>query len=147
MDGPLLLPRARAIRLRINALCRDDPTPENPYFGAEDVRRGPQITVPLRKNSVEEASLFANNALSHTISGFFLQPALETVSRLADAVGLRSKDTALHAPPGTRAVFACASSLLHVLGPDRASLSFASQSSIALQWIVVIRLTLQRDWS
>jgi hypothetical protein len=35
-SGPLLLPTARTLRLRIAALCRDDPTLA--YFGAQDVR-------------------------------------------------------------------------------------------------------------
>src|SRR5205814_6290795 len=56
-------------------------------------------------------------------------------------------DTSLRAPVGKRVVFACGSSIMHVLGPDRASLTFAFQSSLALQWIIVIRLTMERDWS
>lgn len=146
-DGPLILPKARIIRLRINALCHDEISLENPYFGAEDVRRGPELMIPLRKNAGTETSLFANNTPSYTLNAFFLQPSLDTTSRLATAIGLRSINTTLRAPPGKRVVFGCASSLLHVLGPDRASLSFTSHSDLALQWMVVIRLTLKRDWS
>lgn len=143
----LLLPRARTLRLRINALCRDEPQLGDPYFGADDVRRGPQLIIPLRKNALTEPELFVKNPPSYTINGFFLQPTLDATSQLATALGLRSKDTSLRAPGGKRVVFACGSSIMHVLGPDRASLTFASQSSLALQWIIVIRLTMERDWS
>lgn len=147
-EGPVLLPKARTIRLRINALCRDEPNVENRYFGEEDVRRGPQLVIPLRKNSASEQNLFAPNPPSYTINGFFMQPDLDMTAKLAAALGLRnSKDTTLRARAGRRVVFACASSLLHVLGPDRGSLSFATQADLALRWIVVIRLTLRRDWS
>ncbi|KAN0067800.1 hypothetical protein V8E54_014047 [Elaphomyces granulatus] len=81
------------------------------------------------------------------VNGFFLQPGLDATSRLAAALGLVSKDTSLRALAGTRVVFACSSSIMHVLGPDRASVTFASQSSLALQWLIVIRLKLERDWS
>ncbi|KAF2833499.1 hypothetical protein CC86DRAFT_10768 [Ophiobolus disseminans] len=145
--GPLLLPTARTIRLRINALCRDEPNPDKPYFGADDVRRGPQLMIPLRKNPASEANLFVANPPSYTITGFFLQPQLDTTSRLAEAIGIRSIDTKLRALPGKRVVFACSSSLLHLVGPDRGSLSFTSHSDLALRWIVVIRLNLLRDWS
>ncbi|KAH8646511.1 hypothetical protein BGZ60DRAFT_535650 [Tricladium varicosporioides] len=147
-EGPLMLPKARVIRLRINALCRDEPDLEDRYFGADDVRRGPQLMIPLRKNSDSEADLFVKNTDSYTINGIFLQPSPDTIARLATAIGLRSKDnTTLRSQSGKRIVFACSSSLLHLIGPDRASLSFTSYSDLALQWIVVIRLTLQRDWS
>jgi hypothetical protein len=36
---------------------------------------------------------------------------------------------------------------MHVLGPDRASVTFVSQAALALHWIVAIRLTLKRDWT
>ncbi|KAF4335139.1 hypothetical protein FBEOM_11017, partial [Fusarium beomiforme] len=143
----LLLPRARTVRLRIRVLCREEPQPGDPYFGAEDVRRGPQLVIPLRKNAATEPELFAKNPLSHTINGFFLQPALDATSQLAAALGLQSNDTSLRAPPGKRVVFACGSSVMHVLGPDKASLTFASQASLSLQWVIVIRLTIERDWS
>ena len=143
----LLLPRARTVRLRIKALCREQP--ENPYFGAKDVRYGhPQLVYTLRKNAVTEPEeLFAPATPSQTINGFFLQPGLDLTAQLAAALGLRSKDTTLRAAPGKRVVFACCSSIMHVMGPDQASLTFASQASLALHWIIVIRLFIKRDWS
>ncbi|KAH0562406.1 hypothetical protein GP486_002899 [Trichoglossum hirsutum] len=143
----LRLPRARTIKLRIGALCREETGSENVYFGAKDVQRGPQIVVTLRRNGVEEPKLFDDNNPSYTINGFFLQPSSDATSQFAAALGLRSKDGSLRASPGKRVVFACGSTIMHVLGPDRASLTFASQASLASQWIVAIRLTMERDWS
>lgn len=143
----LLLPTARTLRLRINALCRDEPQPLDPYFGADGVRRGPQLVVPLRKNAVTEPELFVKNQDSYTINAFFLQPTLNATSQLATALSLRSKDTSLRAPGGKRVVLASSSTIMHLLGPDKASITFTSQSSLALQWIIVIRLTMKRDWS
>jgi hypothetical protein len=143
----LAIPRARTVRLRINALCRDEPQPGDRYFGADDVRRGPQLAIPLRKNAETEPELFVKNPISHTINGFFLQPGHDTTSQLATSLGLWSKDANLRAPGGKRVVFACGSFIKHALGTDKASLTFASQGSLALQWIIVICLTLKRDWS
>ncbi|KAH8719505.1 hypothetical protein GQ44DRAFT_365042 [Phaeosphaeriaceae sp. PMI808] len=146
-SGPLLLPTERTLRLRVNALCREEPDADKPYFGAEDVRRGPQLVVPLRKNSAKEIDLFAVNDDSFTLNGLYLQPQLDTTSRVAEAIGLRSLGPKLKGLSGKRVVFACASSLLHLIGPDRGSLTFTSHADLALRWIVVIRLELKRDWT
>ena len=36
--GPLILPTARDIRLKLTPICREDPTLG--YFGSQEVRRG-----------------------------------------------------------------------------------------------------------
>ena len=164
--GPLLLPTARTLRLRIAALCRDDPTLG--YFGAQDVRTGPSIQVALRNESGDETALFAPDLPSHRFRAIFLQPdpvidpvvlfsqraagALnqrpgDIASRLASTLGLRNDGLTLRAGPGRRVAFGCASAIRHVIGPDGASLRFAAQSDLALHWLVVLRLTLDRDWS
>ncbi|KAH8704399.1 hypothetical protein GQ44DRAFT_732477 [Phaeosphaeriaceae sp. PMI808] len=76
----LRLPRARTIKLRIAALCREEAGSENLYFGAEDVRRGPQCVFILRRNGTVEPELFENNPTSYTINGFFLQPSMDATS-------------------------------------------------------------------
>jgi hypothetical protein len=164
--GALLLPTARTLRLRIGALCRDDATLS--YFGAQDVRVGPSIQVALRKDSADETALFALDLPSHRFSALFLQPdpvidatvlfaqraagaqnerPADIASRLASALGLRHDDLTFRAQPGRRVVFGCAAALRHVIGPDGASLTFAAQSDLALHWLMVLRLTLDRDWS
>ena len=146
--GDVPVPRSRDIKFRIRSLCRTAPTTgSNAYFGAEDVLRGPEIVVTARQESATEPDLFVQNAASQTINAFFLQPAVDAAGQLAAALGLRSKGTTLHGRPGKRTVFACSSTIMHVLGPDRATVTFVSQASLALHWIVAIRLTLKRDWT
>jgi hypothetical protein len=143
--GPLQLPTARTLRLRIAALCRDDPGLD--YFGAEDVRAGPSIQVALRKHSVDETALFVPDLPSDRFSALFMQldPVIDPVvlfaqraagalnqrpadivTRLASTLGLRNDGLTLRAPPGRRVVFGCASTLRHVIGPDGASLAHVS---------------------
>jgi hypothetical protein len=164
--GPVLLPTARTLRLRIVALCRDDATLA--YFGAQDVRTGPSIQVALRKNSAVETGLFAPDLPSHQFSALYLQPdppidpvvlfaqraagaqnqrPADIASRLSSTLGLRNDGLTFRAPPGRRVVFGCAAAMRHVIGPDGASLTFASQTDLAQHWLVVLRLTLDRDWS
>lgn len=164
--GALLLPTARTLRLRIAALCRDDPALA--YFGAQDVRTGPSIQVALRKNALVETALFTPDLPSHQFSALYLQPdpPIDPVvlfaqraagaqnqrpsdigTRLAATLGLRNDGLALRAAPGRRVVFGCAAAMRHVIGPDGASLTFGSQTDLAQHWLVVLRLTLDRDWS
>ncbi len=164
--GSLVLPTARTLRLRIASLCRDDPTLA--YFGAQDVRTGPSIQIALRKQPGDETALFAPDLPSHRFSALFLQPdpvidpvvlfaqraagalnqrPADIATRLASELGLRNDGLSFRAPLGRRIVFGCASTLRHLIGPDGASIAFAAQSDLALHWLVVMRLTLDRDWS
>lgn len=163
--GPLPLPTARNVRLQLYPLGRDDP--QLKYFGADDVRTGPPITVNLRKHSSDERNLFAPDLPTHRFSALFLQPdpvvdatvlfaqraagsggqrPSDVPSRLAAQLDLRHDGLTLRARPGRRVVFGCAPSLRHVIGPDNASITFASQSDLVKHWLVVVRLTLDRDW-
>jgi hypothetical protein len=164
--GPLPLPTARTVRLRLSALGKDDP--HLGYFGADDVRYGPATSVTVRKQSGDERSLFAPDPPSHRFEAFFLQPDLpvdatvlfaqraagsggerpsDAPSRLAVALGLRNDGLTLRSGPGRRIVFGCAARLRHVIGPDNASVTFASASDLTQHWLVVLRLTVARDWT
>jgi hypothetical protein len=164
--GPLLLPTARNVRLKIAALGRDDPT--HAYFGADDVRVGPAVTVDVRKNSTDERALFAPDLPTHRFSAYFLQPdpvvditvqfaqraagnpgqrPADIATRLATALGLANNGLTLRALPGRRIVFGCGAGLRHVIGPDLASITFAARGELARHWIVALRLTLDRDWT
>jgi hypothetical protein len=165
-SGPLKLPRARLVRLRFAALCRDDPVLD--YFGAQMVRTGPSKTIELLKYSEDETNLFLGGTVSQRFSAYFLQPdppidpstiaaqkALgnstirppDIATRFAAALGLRNDGLTVRAQPGRRVVFGCSSALQYVLGPDRASISFGAVSDLALKWLTVARLTIDRDWS
>ncbi|OCK98282.1 uncharacterized protein K441DRAFT_317824 [Cenococcum geophilum 1.58] len=171
-DGALHLPTARLIRLRIRSLCREDPRtdPTQPlvYFGAEDILRSIDTQVTLLKHASREQALFKETTSSKRFCALYLQPDIppdgalsdlllssakpnekgsDIASTLASSLELRSENLTLRPQPGRRAVFACASSIQYVLGPDRASITFASQSDLALRWLVVARLTIKRDWT
>jgi len=163
--GPLVLPTARDVHLRVFSLCKDDPT----YFSAPDVGLSNLATqVELRKESSDETKLFGPDLPSHRFNAFYLQPdppfnllALianksagqaniqppDLASRAAAAFDLLHNGFTMRTPFNRRVVFGCASSIRHMIGPDCASITFASQSDLALQWIIVIRLILNRDWT
>jgi len=164
--GPLPLPTARNVRLLGAALCREDAALA--YFGAADVRLGPAVTVDIRKNAANETALFAADLPTHRFSALYLQPdppvdatvlfaqraqgALgqrpsDVPTRLAAQLGLANDGLMLRAQTGRRTVFGCASTLRHVLGPDGSTITFAAQSDLTQHWLVVIRLTIDRDWT
>ena len=165
-SGPLPLPTARNVRLRLCALGKDDI--HLAYFGADDVRRGPTTTVTVRKESADERSLWAPDLASSRFQALFLQPDTpvdttvlfaqrasgaggvrpsDAPSRLAAALGLRNDGLTLRSRPGRRVVFGCSPRLRHLIGPDNASVSFASSADLTQHWLVVLRLTLARDWT
>jgi len=165
-SGSLRLPTARTVRIRYSAVCRNDA--HNDYFGADDVRFGPSRMLEVRKESSDERGLFAADAAAHRFSAVFLQPdpPFETVvnaaqffagrglerpsdvaTRFAAHFNLRNDGLAMRAQPGRRVIFGASAVLRHVLGPDGASIAFASQSDLTQHWLVVIRLTLDRDWT
>ena len=66
---------------------------------------------------------------------------------LASALNLPSAGTPLSAPPGKRILFGAQSSLRHTLPQDRSTITFSTQKDLINHWIVVQRLTLDRDWT
>jgi hypothetical protein len=165
-SGTIELPTGRDIRLLIASLCRQDPHLE--YFGAEDVRLSPPTTVSARKHSSDEGNLFAPDLPTHRFSALFLQPdspidatllaaqrtAGEGDQRLSDVqtslashLGLRNDGLRLRGRPGRRTVFGCSAALRHTVGPDGASIDFATQSDLTKHWLCVIRLLVNRDWT
>lgn len=164
--GALTLPTARNVRLKLSARCREDA--QHKYFGADDVRFGPAISVDVRKHSNDERALFAPDLPTHRFRALYLQPdpAIDATvlfaqraagsggqrpsdvpSRFAAQLELQNVGLTLRARPGRRVVFGCASSLRHVIGPDGASITFASQSDLVQHWLVVVHLMLDRDWT
>src|SRR5262249_26021260 len=71
----------------------------------------------------------------------------DLTSRLAGQLHLAHSGLTFSAPEGQRLVINASSSLRHTLNPDRSSITFASQAELTRQWIVAIRLTLDRDWT
>jgi hypothetical protein len=165
-SGALVLPTARNVRILLSALGREDA--QEHYFGADDVRFGPSKSVDLRKESADESALFAPDLPTHRFRAFYLQPdpfvdatvlfvqraagnllqrPNDAVSRLAAELGLRNDGLTLRSQVGRRIVFGCAPTLRHVIGPDGASVTFASQADLVQHWLPIVRLTLDRDWT
>jgi len=163
-SGPLPLPTSRNVRVLLTAVGRDDAG----YFGAEDARRGPAVTVALRKDASDERGLFEAFTPGDAIHGLFLQPDQtadlavlaaqklagkgqeapdNALGRLAVALDVEVRGMALRARRGERVLFGCSPLMRHVIGPDGGSLTFAAVSDLTLRWIVALRLELGRDWS
>lgn len=161
--GAIVLPTSRNIRLNLTPLCSDKPN----YFGADDVRWGQTSQVHLRKPAEDERSLLALPR-GFAAEGFYLQPeepfslARSGAKRAAGAAGEGAEDplgrfaleldldrteTAIRARPGERCLFGAHPSLNAVIGPDGASIRFATATEIASRWIVVTVLSVERDWT
>ncbi len=77
-----------------------------------------------------------------------LTPAASTpLQLLSSALNLPISGLTLSAPPGKRILFGAQSSLRHTLPQDRSNITFSTQKDLINHWIVVHRLTLDRDWT
>ena len=165
-SGPLVLPRARDLRLIVRAIGKPDPTLA--YFGSAAAATGAEIELLTRADAVTETALFVPGTQADRIHAFMLQPdpvptsnlvaqlALlgasgttpsDMASRLADALSLELGDLTFSARAGRRAVFGCSKALRHTLSPEHGQLTFAAKTELAQHWIVAITLRLARDWS
>ncbi|MCD9033142.1 hypothetical protein LDO32_15550 [Luteimonas sp. Y-2-2-4F] len=161
--GALALPTSRDVRLRLTPLAARKPD----YYAGEDVRRGETRTLCVRAPARDERELLAQGGGS-LIEAFFLQPAEpasaasavaqkaagrgalatdDPLGRLAAALDLDRSGNALRARPGRRLMLGASPLLRHVIGPDGASLSFATAEEPTRLWLVAVTLKLRRDWS
>jgi hypothetical protein len=84
---------------------------------------------------------FAN--LTNTLT----PPASTPLQLLSSALNLPISGLTLSAPPGKRILFGAQSSLRHTLPQDRSTITFSTHKDLINHWIVVHRLTLDRDWT
>ena len=165
--GPLTLPTARNVRLRLRALGRPDP--ELKYFGSEAARMAQlDVSVALRAPADDERELFVPQPAGHQIQAIFIQPepvptsqlaaqlAMEgrqneapadIAEQLAQQLGLNVVGLTFSGRAGRRTVFGCSSALAHTLTSARAAISFGSKADLARQWIIAIRVQINRDWT
>jgi hypothetical protein len=162
----LKLPTARDIRIRISAVCREDPTLS--YFGSQESRVGRAVSIYTRSDAQDERSLFITEGPAHQFQSILLQPdpaatrnlfALMALSgqgadtpanlfqRMADQLHLDTAGTSLFGKPGERIVFGCAKGLAHTLSPEHASITFANKTDLVHHWLPTIILDTKRDWS
>ena len=69
------------------------------------------------------------------------------IENLAQALDLPVNGLTLTAPPGQRVLFGAQSTLRVSITQDGSSITFSSGKDLVGHWIVVIRLTIQRDWT
>lgn len=164
--GDLVLPTARDVRLTFYAIAKPDP--ELAYFGTESARTGFKVEAVTRANSSDERNLFVPDTEANRFRAIMLQPdpvpttnlaqqlavigqqgtaQTDLVGRLALALNLNVNGLTLSGRTGERVVFGCSRALRNVLSPDHGSITFASKDELTRQWITVLTLELQRDWS
>lgn len=150
-SGAIEVPTSRDVRLRLTAVCRDDPSLE--YFGAESARRSVVAGyVSLRQPSQDERNLFLTQAPSHHLHALMLLPdplpeANHSATRLAERLALNVSGLTFTGASDRRTVFGCSGALRHTLAPDRSAITFAAASDLVRRWIIAIRMTLARDWT
>jgi hypothetical protein len=162
----LPLPTARSVRLVFTALGFEDLKLD--YWGSQEARIGATpIDAYLQTPSSDELNLFqagsateieaiflqpdppvnANLRLQMTLAGLRHEAPSDLMDRLAHQLDLPVNFLTLSSHPGRRTVYGCSNAVRHVLNPDRSSISFSSKADLTRQWIVAVRLTLDRDWS
>ena len=163
----LPLPTARAVRLVLTPVGREDPTLA--YWGSPDSIVGSvPVSVYLSAPAADETGLLLPPAVGGAIKALFLQPdppanpataaqllaqglrhegISDAMDRFASELRLPRAGTQLISPPGRRTVYGATSALRTTANPDRSSLTFGSTSDLIRHWIVAIRATLDRDWT
>jgi hypothetical protein len=163
----IILPKARAIRLTVRAVCKEQPDyygleKENPAF---NTRYGRTSFINLYKESDVEKDLFATNL----IQAIYLQPddiALtkniiphkqhinaqpvnvpDSVQRLAHQLKIVNNGLSLVGNNGQRIQFGCSARIRHTLAPDNSALTFASKADLYHHWLCCINLDIKRDWT
>ncbi len=137
-DNGIVLPTARNLRISISGLIT-----KKTYLGTDDLKESLPTYVSLRKESIKEDQLFTRSS----IKGVFMQPAANMLSLFATQFNFQVNDQTMYASPDDRTIFGCSSKINHILGPKSERISFPSDGDLELQWLVVTRFTLSRDWT
>jgi hypothetical protein len=146
--GPLVIPRARDVRITARALGRDDPT----YFFPA-ATNGLPATVIIRAELRNEPSLLIRAVDgSAPLRGYlFNRPpgiaAPPVAAQLAQDLHLAVDGLTFAARPGTRVAFGASKSLRHTLSGDNSTITFAAESELLRQWVAVLVADLERDWT
>jgi len=146
--GPLLIPRARDVRLTAYAVLRD-----NESAIASEATEGIVARTTLRAESLDEPPLLiAPVDGMEPIRGFsFRRPpdvaAPPVAAQLAQELRVVVDGLTLLARPGERIVFGASKALRHTLSGDNSTITIASESELLRQWIIVLIVDLERDWT
>lgn len=160
VSGAVQLIRSRDIRIEVAALGRNDLS----YFASHKARIGDVDSIELHAVAASEVDPIAPLAESDKLRSVFLRddpvgaraarsatvaqndPSTVLVERLAIAADLVANDTMLLGREGQRVAFGCAG-LNHHAAPDLSSLEFAEPGELAGQWVNLVQLVIDRDWT
>ncbi|SEM65772.1 hypothetical protein SAMN04488505_105321 [Chitinophaga rupis] len=166
------LPTARRIRVTVRGVCEGD----SAYYGFIndanpdlDSRYGKTTQFRFYKESGTEANLLLPKANVTPVQGVYLQPdppyvndgtiaslffiresadrMPDMVQRLAQQLGVVSRNLTLVGKKGERVVFGCNNKIRHHLAPDHSSITFSSKGDLSNHWIGCVVYRLNRDWS
>jgi hypothetical protein len=164
--GPLVLPRARDIRLVLRAAAAPDP--QLLYWGSNDALTGASVEVLTGAYGADERGIFAPELAVNQIQGIIMPPdpvvtsnltsqlalsgqlgtaASDVAGRLANALSLQVSALTFSGPPGGRVIFGCSPKLRHTLSPEHGQITFAAKAELTQHWLIAITLRLDRDWS
>jgi hypothetical protein len=164
--GPLLLPRARDIRLIFRAAAAPDP--QLLYWGSMSAMTGQAVEILTGANGVDETGLFVPDIAANRIRGIMLQPdpvpssnlsaalavlgqsgtaTSDLATRLAQALSLSVAGLTYFGMPGERVVIGCSAALSNTLSPEHGAITFAAKTELTQHWLIVVTLQLARDWS
>lgn len=115
---------------------------EDPATGANLITAASALTTLNALASPEVAP-----GLRTALSAGFQTAAPTPLERLAQALELPVNGQTLTAPPGRRVLFGAQNTLRHSVTQDRSAITFSSDKDLIGHWIVVIQVTLDRDWT
>ena len=164
--GDVVVPTARDVRLTFYAICKPDPALA--YFGVASARIGFPVETVTRSNSSDERNLFVPDTDVNRFRAIMLQPdpvpstnlvqqlavigqqgtaQTDLMGRLGLALNLNVNGLSLSGRSGQRVIFGCSKALRNIMSPDHGTITFASKAELTRQWISVLTLQLQRDWT
>jgi hypothetical protein len=147
-SGPLVIPRARDVRVTARAITRNDPTY---FFPAANT--GLSATIAMRAELRTEPSLLIRPVDgSAPIRGFLFKrpPGIDAppvAAQLGQELNVAVDGLTFSAPRGQRIAFGASKSVRHALSGDNSTITFAAESELLRQWIVALVVDLERDWT
>lgn len=165
-SGPLILPKARKLRITIRSFCSTD---KKDYFGHQDFRFSTPVKREASKNieALEalpllhlrpttdplvsiffrpEAAKTAQELRSAAGSGAQNQVDVNIIERLSAICGFNKNGLSVMGKENERVQFGCSHLIGHTLSPDHSSITFSTTDDLSRKWISVIQLDLNRDW-
>jgi hypothetical protein len=116
------------------------------FYLREDPTASQQAVVATGINSALQNSNLGPG-LQNALAQSFQSSEPTPIENLAQALNLPVNGLTLTAPPGQRILFGAQSTLRCSITQDGSSITFSSHKDLIGHWIVVIRLTIDRDWT